>query len=131
MPPYRYRRIERHPVEVLVFETDPAHVEEFLAVDHEVWTLGEAEMGHTEQIPFLSKEVWLDDAHPGRITLIFVWESMSAWLDVADPAVQEQLQSRFDARFTHPYRLVRALHEESDNGIYRWSRFERLTPTQD
>lgn len=125
---YRYVSGERRPVEVLVFEVDPAHVEEFLRVDHEVWTLGEAFVEGLDALPFLSKEVWLDDAHPGQVTLVFVWESMAAWQAVADEAIQQKLQRRFDERFGHACRLVRAWHEESSYGIHRVSRFERLDP---
>jgi len=124
-PRYAYRSGERLPVEVLVFEMDPRHVEEFLLVDHEVWTLGEALLDGFDRIPFVSKEVWLDDAHPGFVTLVFVWESMASWERVGDEEVQRRLQARFDDRFAHPVRLVRALHEESRSGIHRWSRFER------
>jgi len=122
---FRHRSGERLPVEVLVFEVDPEHVDHFLEVDHEVWTLGEAEAPGTDHIPFLSKEVWLDDAHPGRVTLIFVWESIEAWRTVGEERLQQELQARFDARFTHRVTLLRALHEESDYGIHRVSRFER------
>lgn len=121
---YVYTRGERLPVEVLVFEMDPDHVAEYLTVDHDVWTLGEARLD-PDHIPFLSKEVWLDDAHPGRITLVFVWESLEAWMRVGADDVQSRLQAHFDERFPHPVRLVRAFHEESDHGIHRWSRFER------
>lgn len=125
---HRFVHGERRPVEVLVFEVDPAHVEEFLRVDHEVWTLGEAYAEGLDPLPFLSKEVWLDDAHPGQVTLVFVWESMAAWQTVADEALQRALQRRFDERFGHPCRLVRAWHEESSYGIHRVSRFERADP---
>jgi uncharacterized protein (TIGR03792 family) len=125
---HRYVSGERLPVEVLVFEVDPEHVEEFLAVDHEVWTLGEARADGFDHVPFLSKEVWLDDAHPGRVVLIFVWESIESWQRVGDARLQEALQARFDQRFTHPVRLLRALHEDSDFGIHRVSRFERIDP---
>lgn len=123
---FRYDSGERLPVEVMVFEVDPEHVEEFLAVDHEVWTLGEAESGGSDHIPFLSKEVWLDDAHPGRVILTFVWESIESWRRVGERQVQQRLQARFDALFPHRVTLLRALHEESNFGIHRVSRFERL-----
>ena len=123
---YRYQTGERLPVEVLVFEVDPEHVDEFLAIDHEVWTMGEAETDGIDHIPFLSKEVWLDDAHPGRITLIFVWESMASWQRVGDEQFQAELQARFDERFPHQVTLLRADHEDSDFGIHRVSRFERI-----
>lgn len=122
---YRYQRDERLPVEILVFRVDPDHVEEFLAVDHDVWTLGEAALPGFDRIPFLSKEVWLDDSRPGEITIVFVWESMDAWTAVGAEDIQQRLQAAFDERFGHPAELLRAIHEERAMGIHRWSRFER------
>ena len=124
--PYRYARDERLPIEVLVFRMDPDHVEEFLAVDHEVWTLGEALLPGFDRIPFVSKEVWLDGTRPGEVTLVFVWESAEAWRRVADADIQTRLQAEFDGRFAHPVTLVQAPHGETDEGPIRWSRFERV-----
>ena len=120
---YRYTSDEQRPVEILVFEVDPDDVHEFLRVDHEVWTLGEAATPATDEIPFLSKEVWLCDDRPGEITIVFVWPTRSAWEHVGDTEFQRQLTDAFDRRFARPYRLVRAVHEE--RSIHRWSRFER------
>lgn len=128
MADHRFTSGERLPVEVLVFQVDPADVDEFLRVDHEVWTLGEAFGQGLPEIPFLSKEVWLDDSRPGEVTLVFVWPSMDAWRTVGEAGFQAELQRRFDERFPHPVRLLRALHEESAYGIHRVSRFERLPP---
>lgn len=122
---FRYSRDERLPIEVLVFRVEPEHVAEFLHVDHEVWTLGEAFLDGADHIPFLSKEVWLDDASPGEVTLVFVWESLDAWMAVGSDEVQRALQARFDAVFPHPVTLLRAAHEEHGFGLHRWSRFER------
>jgi uncharacterized protein (TIGR03792 family) len=122
---YRYTSGERLPIEILVFEVDPADVDEFLAVDHDVWTIGEAFVPGSDHIPFLSKEVWLDDTRPGEITLLFVFESREAWEHLDVEYLQQSLGEEFDRRFTRPYRLTRAVHEESDFGIHRWSRFER------
>ena len=122
---YSYVNGERRPVEVLVFEMDPSVVDDFIRVDHEVWTLGEAHMDGLSGIPFLSKEVWLDDSKPGEVTLIFVWDTQNDWDIVGDTAFQEALQQKFDALFPHPVRLVRAPHEDSHFGIHRISRFER------
>jgi uncharacterized protein (TIGR03792 family) len=122
---FQYTKNEKLPIEVLVFEMDPKHVEEFLVADHEVWTLGEAELPGFDQIPFLSKEVWLDDSWPGRVTLVFVWESLEAWMRVGITDIQQRLQAEFDERFKHPVKLVEAWHEESNFGLHRWSRFER------
>ncbi|MFM9086153.1 MAG: TIGR03792 family protein [Acidimicrobiia bacterium] len=127
VPPsaYRYVRGERLPIEVLVFEMDPAHVDEYLRVDHDVWTLMEAGAPGFDHVPFLSKEVWVDDSRPGRVSIVFVWESMDAWMKVGSSAFQSQLQAEFDRRFPHPVRLVAAPHEDAQMGLYRVSRFER------
>lgn len=126
MANYRYTRDERRTIEVLVFRMDPAHVEEYLAVDHEVWTLGEAFLPGFDRIPFISKEVWLDDSRPGVVTLIFVWESLEAWMAVGSEEIQKRLQAEFDAKFPHPIKLTEAWHEDNNFGLHRWSRFERV-----
>ena len=126
---YRYVNNEKRPVEVLVFRMNPQHVDEFIAVDHDIWTMGEAFMPGLATIPFLSKEVWLDDSKPGEVTLVFVWESQEMWDTVGDTTFQQQLQRQFDTRFAHPVELISAPHEESNFGIHRVTRFERLDPT--
>ncbi len=123
---FSYVSDERRPVEVLVFSMDPTVVDEFIQIDHEVWTMGEATMPGLNRIPFLSKEVWLDDSKPGEVTLIFVWDTQEEWNVVGDSTFQQELQHRFDTRFPHPVTLVRALHEESNTGIHRVTRFERI-----
>jgi len=123
---FRYVDGERLPIEVLVFKVEPERVDEFLLVDHEVWTLGEALLDGFERIPFLSKEVWLDDSRPGEVTLVFVWESLDAWMQVGTEETMRRLQAEFDARFPHPVELIRAPHEDTNFGIHRRSRFERV-----
>ena len=90
-----------------------------------ILTLGEAQLPGFEQIPFLSKEVWLDDSRPGRVSIIFVWESLEAWMRVGSAEIQRRLQAEFDSRFKHPVKLVEAWHEDTNFGLHRWSRFER------
>lgn len=124
---YTYVSGEHRPVEVLVFSMDPAVVDEFIRVDHEVWTLGEAFVDDEGTIPFLSKEVWLDDSRPGEVTLVFVWDTIEQWHRVGAADIQDRLQAAFDARFQHPLTLVSAPHEDSNFGIHRVSRFERST----
>jgi uncharacterized protein (TIGR03792 family) len=123
---YSYINNERRPVEVLVFRMDPSVVDEFIRVDHEVWTLGEALMPGLNTIPFLSKEVWLDDSRPGEVTLVFVWDTQEQWDIVGETSFQQELQHIFDSQFPHPVELIRAPHEDSQFGIHRVTRFERV-----
>ena len=123
---YSYINNERRPVEVLVFRMDPSVVDEFIRVDHDVWTLGEALMPGLSTIPFLSKEVWLDDSRPGEVTLVFVWDTQEQWDIVGETSFQQELQRIFDSQFPHPVELIRAPHEDSQFGIHRVTRFERV-----
>lgn len=125
---FTYYNNERRPVEVLIFQMDPMVVDEWIQLDHEIWTLKEALMPGLSRIPFLSKEVWLDDSKPGQVTVVFVWDSMAEWNAVAEPTFQQQLLEEFNARFPHPYTLVAAPHEDSRMGIHRVTRFERTLP---
>ncbi len=122
---YTYDAGERRPVEVLVFAMAPEHVDEFVRIDHEIWTLGEAFVDGTQRIPFLSKEVLLDDRRPGEVTIVFVWESLAMWQHVGETSTQKRLQASFDAAFTHPYTLVRGPDDEANAGVHRITRFER------
>lgn len=126
MNDYSYITGEERPVEVLVFRMDPAVVEEFIRVDHEVWTLGEAYTEGLTDLPFLSKEVWLDKSKPGEVTIVFVWDTQKAWDIVGNTEFQKKLQAEFDSRFPHPVELIAAPHEDSNFGIHRVTRFERI-----
>lgn len=126
MNEYSYITGEKRPVEVLVFRMDPAVVDEFIRLDHEVWTLGEAHMEGLVDIPFLSKEVWLDSSKPGEVTIVFVWDTQEAWDIVGNTEFQKKLQAEFDSRFPHPVELIAAPHEDSHFGIHRVTRFERM-----
>ena len=126
MNKYSYTTGEERPVEVLVFRMDPTVVDEFIRVDHEVWTLGEALMEGLTDIPFLSKEVWLDSSKPGEVTIVFVWDTQDAWIIVGSTELQKKLQAEFDSRFPHPVELIAAPHEDSHFGIHRVTRFERI-----
>jgi uncharacterized protein (TIGR03792 family) len=123
---FRYESLERRPVEILVFRVDPADVADFLRIDHEVWTLGEAAAPGGDGIPFLSKEVWLDDHRPGEITIVIEWPSSDAWDVVDDPEFQQQLADAFDERFARPYEIVRGAAAAKQLGLRRWSRFEPI-----
>lgn len=126
MNPYSYVTGEERPVEVLVFRMDPAVVDEFIRVDNEVWTLREAHMEGLTDIPFLSKEVWLDRSKPGEVTIVFVWDTQEAWDKVGNTEYQKKLQAEFDSQFPHPVELIAAPHEDSNFGIHRVTRFERI-----
>ncbi len=125
MNEFSYITCEERPVEVLVFRMDPTVVDEFIRVDHEVWTLGEARMEGLTDIPFLSKEVWLDNSKPGEVTIVFVWDTQEAWDTVGNVEFQKKLQAEFDFRFRYPIELIAAPHEDAHCGIHRVTRFER------
>ena len=91
MQGYTYTKGEHYPVEHLVFKVAPEDVEHYLAVDHEIWTLKEAYAPGFDHIPFLYKEVWVNDNKPGEIHFIFVWESIESWRKIDDKEYQAKL----------------------------------------
>jgi uncharacterized protein (TIGR03792 family) len=126
--PFRYASGERRPVEVLIFDVDPEHRQEWLAADHEIWTLGEWSMPGPGGGRLLSKEVWLDDGRPGEVWVVIEWPDVESWELVDQEWFQQQLVEAFAARFPYRSQLVGALHEERGRGMYRWSRFEPVRP---
>lgn len=61
-------------VEELVFTVSPAFVEEFIRIDHEIWTLMLAKYDG-----FISKETWINDDAKGEVSTIIYWESIDKW----------------------------------------------------
>lgn len=126
MQGYTYTKNEHYPMEHLVFKTAPEDVEHFLEVDHEVWTLMEAYAPGFDHIPFLYKEVWVNDNKPGELHMIFAWESIEAWRKIDQKEYQAQLIQEFESRFGRPYELIRCVQNEENFGVHRYSRFERI-----
>ena len=126
MQGYTYTKNEHYPMEHLVFKTAPEDVECFLEVDHEVWTLMEAYAPGFDHIPFLYKEVWVNDNKPGELHMIFAWESIEAWRKIDQKEYQAQLIQEFESRFGRPYELICCVQNEENFGVHRYSRFERI-----
>mgnify|MGYP000562277968 FL=1 len=126
MQGYTYTKGEHYPMEHLVFKVAPEDVERYLEVDHEIWTLKEAFAPGFDHIPFLYKEVWINDNKPGEIHLIFAWESIESWRKIDQKEYQAQLIKEFDEKFGRPYELIRVVQNEENFGVHRYSRFERI-----
>ena len=95
---FRYNYvIDNRPIEVLIFSMQEEHVDEFMRIDHDVWTLGEASglPSTMDRIPFLAKEVWLDKKKPGVITMHFIWESREKWEEMSDVCIQKKITKSF------------------------------------
>lgn len=121
---YKYVKDEHYPIEHLVYQVDPEHLQECLDADHDLWTLGIAMHEEFDHIPFLYKEVWVNENRPGEIHYIFAWESRESWKRMAKH--DDVLETRFYEKFTLPYKMVRCIQEEENYGIHRYSRFERI-----
>ena len=113
MQGYTYTKGEHYPMEHLVFKVAPEDVERYLEVDHEIWTLKEAYAPGFDHIPFLYKEVWLNDNKPGEIHFIFAWESIESWREIDQKEYQAQLIKEFDEKFGRPYELIRRTRRTS------------------
>jgi len=103
-------------VEQLLFEVNPQRVEEFIRLDHELWT------GTLEQYPgFAGKEVWVSDTVPGQVLSVIFWEDFDAWKEI-DPQVLMDTDAAFGKRFgSGDFRLVGEFHNE--NQFYKVSQY--------
>jgi uncharacterized protein (TIGR03792 family) len=87
-------------IELLEFRIDPLHIEDFLAIDREIWTTALA-----QNPAFLHKEIWLDPARPQIVTTVIHWSDREQWKAIA-PELLADLASQFDKKFSRPYQLV-------------------------
>ena len=123
---YKFTTKEHLPVEHLIFKVAPEDVEEYLRVDHEVWTLGEAMWDGFDHIPFLSKETWINENKPGEMHFVFIWESLESWKKVDDKELQAAFIKEFESKFTKPNEFIYCGQNEENFGVHRYSRFERV-----
>jgi uncharacterized protein (TIGR03792 family) len=94
-------------VEHLVFQVKPERLEEWLALDHELWTLGESQTWPG----MVRKEVWLNRLTPGEVHCVIYWQSEAQWLAI-DAGWLAANGQRFAERFgADDYRYVRSDHE--------------------
>lgn len=114
---------ENLPVEVLRFKTALEDVQEFLKLDHEIWTVMECDAPGFDESPFLYKETWLNDNNPGEIIVVFIWRNQQAWDKVGVPELQQRLAALFDEKFNKPYEFLGGLSGAEVGGVRRVCRF--------
>ena len=83
-------------------------------------------MWHLDALLAVYPDATIIQLHREPAEIVPSFASLCASLQSVDTdSLQSALQADFDARFPHEVELVRAVHEERDKGIHRWSRFER------
>lgn len=96
------------PIEHLVFQVKPDRLEEWLAIDHEMWTLAEARLTPG----LLRKEVWVNQNVPGEVHCVIYWRDLASWHDISTAWLEEN-ERNFAARFgPDDTKLVRADHSD-------------------
>lgn len=125
---YKYTTGKKNPIEHLIFQINPQDLNEFIQADHEVWNLGDITLREdgVETIPFISKEVWVNEYRPGIVHYVLVWEDMETWSKAAYDEMKEILRLEFKNRFRKPFKLLCSVHKEEDYGMHRISRLERV-----
>jgi uncharacterized protein (TIGR03792 family) len=110
---------KRFPVEYLIFQlADPEKVDDFITIDHEVWTTYLASFDG-----FISKEVWINEKKPGEIHTILIWENLECWKAIP----LEQLKAKdfeFKEKLGSKCEIVRRVHKEYDHGLFKIRHFE-------
>ena len=111
----------RDAVEFLVFEMEPAQRDRFIQIDRRFWT-----ETLSRQEGFLSKEVWIDELHPGRVTFVTYWESKALWKAIPAEELAETDRA-FKAAIGHPFQLIEEGHK-----THHWHRVKntRLSPAR-
>ena len=94
-------------VEHLVFQVKPDSLEAWLALDHELWTLGESQAWPG----MVRKQAWLNRLTPGEVHCVIYWRDHQSWMAIA-PEWLAANEQRFAERFgADDYRYVRSDHE--------------------
>ena len=107
-------------VERLVFQVKPERLAEWLALDHEIWTLGEAHRSPA----LLRKEIWLNEAVPGEVHCIIFWSDIHLWMSI-DPQWLAETEKTFVDRFGgEDFRFVRSDHGDGIQ-CFKISEFNR------
>jgi uncharacterized protein (TIGR03792 family) len=108
-------------VEHLVFQVKPERLTEWLELDHEIWTLGEAQRWPG----LLRKEVWLNSNVPGEVHCIIHWSDYDLWMAI-DPQWLADNEKKFIARFgEEDFKFVRSDHEDGIQ-CYKISEFNLI-----
>lgn len=77
-------------IEELIFKVKPEFVDEFLKIDHEIWT------AMLSSYPgFESKEVWVSKTNPGEITQVIYWSDYDLWKAIPEEDLM-RTQKEFD-----------------------------------
>ena len=95
-------------VEYLVFKVDPTLVNQFIQLDHEIWT------GHLKEHPgFISKEIWINENDKEEVTAVIYWNSYKEWKSIPEQELLD-IAAEFDTRFgADNYALVAAYHDQN------------------
>jgi len=102
-----------YPIEHLVFQlSDPASMDEFIALDLEIWTTRLAAYDG-----FISKEVWINTNNPGEVHNVIIWEKMDKWKSIPIEDLKK-IAEDFDRAYGKKYMTTRRIHKENNHGIH-------------
>ena len=111
-------------IEHLVFQVKPERFEEWLALDHELWTLAEAQLCPG----LLRKEVWVNQNVPGEVHCVIYWRNYADWMSIS-PQWLEANERKFAEHFgPNEVKCVRADHTDGI-ACYKISEFNNSAGT--
>lgn len=107
-----------YPVEHLVFMLeDPESVDEFINLDHEIWTMFLAEYPD-----FVSKQMWVNDNNPGEVHSIISWKTLEGWKAI--PVEKLKFKDKeFHDNYTKGFKIIQRIHVEHNHGIHEYSTY--------
>jgi len=92
-------------IEQLVFQVEPEHLDRWLELDHQIWTVGLAQW-----TGFVGKETWINQDKPGEITAIIYWTSLECWKSIDPEWVARTDEAFKQAVGNVDWKLVRTSH---------------------
>lgn len=103
-------------IEVLVNEVEEGYMNQYLSMDHEIWTLEESKLPG-----YLGKDTWINKTYPNRVIHIIYWQNKEVWKNIS-PDFIEKLKRKADACFPkEKVKRVKAYH--LDNELYKLLEF--------
>ncbi len=113
-----YKKVKQ-AVEVLVFDVKEDLRDEFIKLDHEIWT-----KYLSQKKGFIKKEIIVSEHEPTKVYSVIYWNTVEEW-----KSIQLEELLKIDKQFTEKFgaenfSMVREIHNEHNTGLFKVVEFE-------
>ncbi len=101
-------------VEILVFEVKNNRRDEFIKLDHEIWT-----NYLSRHDGFIKKEVIVSEKEPNKVWSVIYWNSVEQWKNFPLEKLIEK-DKEFTEKFgADNFKLIGEIHNDHDTGLFK------------